>query len=595
MTKLRNNILYTTLSLLVALFFSACSQEEPADLPNGKLQLAIGQVATDLQTRATPFELGKPVAEKFNIKVQRSGTSLVAYEGRFAESIEVKTGKYDITATYGEDVQIGRDAPFYIGTAQAIVEAEKPTSVTIPCKVGNSLISIRFGEDETERLRFDRFYSDFGVMVRNGEKGMSIGKDETATSIYFPAGTSPELLFFGTLKDDTTRTVSVVLTHDDLPEVFEAADHAKLTITLPDPESVVVVNIGKVELSEARLDETIPLSWLPVPTVTPVHNFGTSNMLVGTDLNFSNAYPEMTWEARVSNENGDTVRVIVGSGALVSGYKSSADWAYLSAGKYKATYFLHTDGEVAKVSSREFMVPEPKLAITFTGYTSHTLYEEGKIEEANAADGFTLYEPSVSVNISPTLLSSGKFDYKFEYAFDGAITSAEGNYANVGNKTLSARTEPYELSADITFDGTRAQSSTSFRITGIPFLFAPPTTATWQKNGKVNDEDGYARFGNMSDGSQTFRYQKVAIPAGTRLAFDYKFTTTGDVGNTFTIYAGEQVLVASENISTWNSVTYESVDAVTISTMTTYINCVNSYGAGLSYTDLYRVGLSYRQ
>ena len=158
MTKLRNNILYTTLSLLVALFFSACSQEEPADLPNGKLQLAIGQVATDLQTRATPFELGKPVAEKFNIKVQRSGTSLVAYEGRFAESIEVKTGKYDITATYGEDVQIGRDAPFYIGTAQAIVEAEKPTSVTIPCKVGNSLISIRFGEDETERLRFERFH-----------------------------------------------------------------------------------------------------------------------------------------------------------------------------------------------------------------------------------------------------------------------------------------------------------------------------------------------------------------------------------------------------------------------------------------------------
>ena len=63
MTKLRNNILYTTLSLLVALFFSACSQEDLADLPNGKLQLAIGQVATDLQTRATPSELGKPVAE----------------------------------------------------------------------------------------------------------------------------------------------------------------------------------------------------------------------------------------------------------------------------------------------------------------------------------------------------------------------------------------------------------------------------------------------------------------------------------------------------------------------------------------------------
>ena len=594
MTYFRNNIFSLAIIVMVLTLFSACAEEQ-VDMPAGKLHLSIGQVSSDLQTRAIPAELPKPMAENFSVKVQRKGSSYVAYDGKFVESIDARIGVYNVTASYGEDVLIGKDAPYYCGSAEVEVKKDQSSSVSIPCGVGNALVSVVFGIDAEERERFDRFYSDFGVMVRNGEKGMSIGKDETATSIYFPAGTSPELLFFGTLKDDTTRTVSVALTHDELPEVFEAADHAKLTITLPDPESVVVVNIGKVELSEARLDETIPLSWLPVPTVTPVHNFGTSNMLVGTDLNFSNAYPEMTWEARVSNSNGDTVRVVVGSGALVSDYKSSADWTYLSPGKYKATYFLHTDGEVAKVSSREFMVPAPQLTITFAGYTSHSLYEEGRIDEANAADGSTLYEPSVSVNISPTLISSGKFDYKIEYAFDGAITSAEGNYVNIGNKTLAPRVEPYELSADITFDGTRVQSSTSFRITGIPFLFAPPTTATWQKNGKVNDEDGYARFGNMSDGSQTFRYQKVAIPAGTRLAFDYKFTTTGDVGNTFTIYAGEQVLVASEKISTWNSVTYESVDAVTISTMTTYINCVNSYGAGLSYTDLYRVGLSYRQ
>lgn len=594
MASIKNKIHILAAILVLATCISSCIEEQ-SELPTGKLQLSIGQVSTDLQSRAAPSELPLPILQNFKIKVQRKNSESVTYEGKFVESIETSIGEYNVTATHGENVLIGRDTPYYSGTADARISKDKATEVTIPCRVANALVSVKFGVDEEERARFERFYSDFGVMVSNGDYAMSIGKDETATSIYFPAGTSPELIFFGTLKEDITRTVSVVLTHDDLPEVFAAADHAKLTITLPDPESVVVVNIGKVELSEARLDETIPLSWLPVPTVTPVHNFGTSNMLVGTDLNFSNAYPEMTWEARVSNSNGDTVRVVVGSGALVSDYKSSADWTYLSPGKYKATYFLHTDGEVAKVSSREFMVPAPQFAITFAGYTSHSLYEEGRIDEANAADGSTLYEPSVSVNISPTLLSSGKFDYKIEYAFDGAITSAEGNYVNIGNKTLAPRVEPYELSADITFDGTRVQSSTSFRITGIPFLFAPPTTATWQKNGKVNDEDGYARFGNMSDGSQTFRYQKVAIPAGTRLAFDYKFTTTGDVGNTFTIYAGEQVLVASEKISTWNSVTYESVDAVTISTMTTYINCVNSYGAGLSYTDLYRVGLSYRQ
>ena len=374
MTKLRNNILYTTLSLLVALFFSACSQEDLADLPNGKLQLAIGQVATDLQTRATPSELGKPVAEKFNIKVQRSGTSLVAYEGRFVESIEVKTGKYDITATYGEDVKIGRDMPFYIGTAQAIVEKDKPNSVTIPCKVGNSLISVRFGEDETERLRFERFYEDYGIIVKIGEYSTVIKKDETATSVYFSAGSAPEIIFYGTLKLEQGRSVSMTLTHEDMPTAFQPADHAKITVSLPDPESAVKVKISKLELTEARLDETIPLSWLPVPTATAEHTYSEQGLLTGTKLTFSNAYPEMTWEARISNEAGDTVRKVKGTGALVSEYTDSKEWPYLMAGKYKATYFLHTEGSVDKVSSREFLINAPQLEVTLGGYTSHSLY-----------------------------------------------------------------------------------------------------------------------------------------------------------------------------------------------------------------------------
>ncbi|MBQ5392222.1 MAG: hypothetical protein IIU52_00095, partial [Bacteroidaceae bacterium] len=364
--------------------------------------------------------------------------------------------------------------------------------------------------------------------------------------------------------------------------------------TLPDPESALVVNISKVQLQEARLDETIPLSWLPVPQVTAEHNFGTSNMLVGTDLKFSNAYPEMTWEARVSDADGDTVRTIVGTGALVSSYKSSQDWPYLSPGKYKATFFLHTDGEVAKVSSREFMIPEPKLAITFGGYTSHSLYEEGDIEAANRANGFTLYEPMLSVNISPTLIDMEKYAYHMEYTFDGEITESESNYVTLSNMELDARLELYELSADVTFDGLRIQSSKKFRITGIPFLFEPPTTATWEKNGNVVDGNGYARFGHMSDGAQTFTYKKLAIPAGINLALDYKFMVTGDVKNTFTISAGEQQLV-SESASGWNEKEREGTEPFTSSSAATYIRCRNSYGAGLSYTDLYRVGIKYRQ
>ena len=594
MTKLRNNILYTTLSLLVALFFSACSQENLADLPNGKLQLAIGQVATDLQTRATPSELGKPVAEKFNIKVQRTGSEYVAYDGRFAESIEVKTGKYDITATYGEDVKIGRDAPYYIGTAQAIVETDKATSVTIPCRVGNSLISVRFGENETERLRFERFYEDYGIIVKIGEYSTVIKKDETSTSVYFSAGSAPEIIFYGTLKLEQGRSVSMTLTHEDMPTAFQAADHAKITVSLPDPESAIKVQISKLELTEARLDETIPLSWLPVPTATAEHTYSEQGLLTGTKLTFSNAYPEMTWEARISNEDGDTVRKVKGTGALVSEYTDSKEWPYLMAGKYKATYFLHTEGSVDKVSSREFLINAPQLEVTLGGYTSHSLYEEGNITAANQSDGHTIYNPQIAVKIAPELIAMKKYGYQMEYTFNEDIANSEQNTITLNNAKLTARTQPYVMGADVVFDGVRVQKSRNFFLTGIPFHFEPPTTATWQKNGKINDQDGYARFGNMSDGKQTFTYSKIAVPAGVKLSLDYKFMVTGDSKNTFTIYAGEQALV-SASASGWAEENREGTEPFTLSSAITVVRCTNSYGAGLSYTDLYRVGMKYRQ
>ena len=594
MTKLRNNLLYTTLSLLVALFFSACSQEDLADLPNGKLQLAIGQVATDLQTRATPSELGKPVAEKFNIKVQRSGTSLVAYEGRFVESIEVKTGKYDITATYGEDVKIGRDMPFYIGTAQAIVEKDKPNSVTIPCKVGNSLISVRFGEDETERMRFDRFYEDYGIIVKIGEYSTVIKKDETSTSVYFSAGSAPEIIFYGSLKLEQGRAVSMTLTHEDMPTAFQAADHARITVSLPDPESAIKVQISKLELTEARLDETIPLSWLPVPTATAEHTYSEQGLLTGTKLTFSNAYPEMTWEARISNEAGDTVRKVKGTGALVSEYTDSKEWPYLMAGKYKATYFLHTEGSVDKVSSREFLINAPQLEVTLGGYTSHSLYEEGNITAANQSDGHTIYNPQIAVKIAPELIAMKKYGYQMEYTFNEDIANSEQNTITLNNAKLTARTQPYVMSADVVFDGVRVQKSKNFLLTGIPFHFEPPTTTTWEKNGDVTDDGNYARFGNWSGGSQSLTYRNVAVPAGTHLSLDYKFFTTSDLNNTFTISAGDQVIV-SASTSGYSEADRDGTESFTLSAATTSIRCVNSYGAGLSRTDLYRVGMKYRQ
>lgn len=595
MTFFRLHITIISVLLGILLCFCACTQEEIVNMPNGELRFSITQFDTDLNTRATPSELGKPVAEKFNLKIQRQNSEYVAYDGTFKESIEVSVGNYNIKATCGENVLIGKDAPYYVGNAQTTVEKDKSTTVKIPCKVGNALVSVRFGRDSEEAIRFDRYYEDYGLVVRNGDYSMSIGKDETSASIYFPAGTSPELLFYGTLKQDEGRTVHTVLKHKDLPSVFQAADHAILTISLPDPVSAIVVNIDKVELEEARLDETIPLSWLPVPTATAKHNYNTAGMLMGTDITFSNTYPEMTWEARVSNEAGDTLRRITGTGTLTSTYSSSEEWPYLYAGKYKATYFLHTEDGVNKVSSREFTIGSPQLEIFIDGYTSYSKYEEGDIAKANSIDGHTLYEPSVSINIAPALISIPKYGFQMSYTFEGSSQQVASNNNLIGDKKLDARLNPYVLTADVKFAEVQLSASKNFRITGIPFHFEPPTTSTWQKDGDVTDEGDYARMGRWNGGSQSLTYSKVALPSGTNLDLDYKFIpNAGAVSTTFSIYAGNQTLVSGK-AGSYDNITYEGVTNATLTSDITSIRCHNSYGAGATGTDLYRVALRYRK
>ena len=593
--KQRHIVIFTL--LLMTSLLVGCVQEDGLSLANGKLRLSIGKVSTQTESRAAPSELaelGKPMAENFQLKIQRQGTQSIVYNGKFSELLEIKTGKYDITATCGENVKLGKDCPYYIGTAQAVVETDKETPVTIPCRVGNALVSVEFGQGNEEKQRFEKFYDDYGVIVRIGELSLSIAKDETDASIYFPAGSSPELIFYGTLRLDGGRRVSTILNHENLPTVFQAADHAKITVSLPDPESAIRVGISKVELVEARLDETIPLSWLPVPTATAVHSYNSQGLLVGTKLTFSNAYPEMEWEARVSDKDGNTVRTIKGTGELTSEHTSSQEWPYLPKGKYKATYYLHTESGAEKVSSREFLINAPQFEVTLGGYTSHSLYEEGNITAANQADGHTIYDPQIVVKIAPELIAMKKYGYQMEYTFNEEIANSVQNTVTLNTVKLSARTQPYVISSDVTFDGVRVQKSRNFLLTGIPFHFEPPTTGTWEKNGKVEDSDGYARFGHMSDGAQTFTYKKLAIPAGTNLVLDYKFMVTGDLENTFTIYAGEQALV-SETASGYDEKNREGTEPFTSSSATTYIRCRNSYGGGLSYTNLYRVGMKYRQ
>ena len=65
------------------------------------------------------------------------------------------------------------------------------TEASIACKVGNALVSVRFGRDEAERARFDKFYKHYALQVWNGDKAASITVATEETEIPTTEETEP--------------------------------------------------------------------------------------------------------------------------------------------------------------------------------------------------------------------------------------------------------------------------------------------------------------------------------------------------------------------------------------------------------------------
>lgn len=591
------------IALVMGVVMGGCSQEDLSSLASGTLHLSIGHAATKTETRATPTQLGKPLAERFNLKIQRSGSDYLSYDGQFVGDVELRVGTYNITAYYGNNVVLGKNTPYYEGVATAVIEADQSTSVTIPCRVANALVSIVFGCDEVEAARFDRFYEDYGVAVRVGEHSLSIPYEEANNySIYFPAGSKPVLVFYGILKE-TGEQVLCELSSPALPETFEAADHAIVTLNLPDPESALNVDITKVEVVTAMLDETIPLSWLPISTATAAHHYDAQGILVGTDVTFSNSYPGMQWKAVVANAAGEEVRSVSGTGELVSTYNSSSAWPYLPSGDYKATFYLEDDGNYNKVGSRDFSIGKPELKLTLGGYTSYTKYLEGDVDAANACDRGTVYDISVALNVSEALLAKFPYTLTYQYAsmsVEDVAAMAAGKNSFKRSTPITGQTvdfTPYRLKANASFDGAAASANKDFHITGLPVTYAPPTKeAGWKSTGTITFYDDNVEIGyNAGQESQYITNNDIAIPQSTKVSLTYDaMIKTGVRGTTLTISIGDNVFFSqSKDASAWEKTPYAGTVMTPLTSDAAEIKCHNSNGLAQTYSCIYSLSLKY--
>lgn len=493
------------LFLVLCLALGACQSETEFSFSGrGGIRVGLENVSSAIVSRSTPAELGTPLADRFSLKVS-DAKDVTKYSGPLTNDvIHLQQGTYSVTATCGDNPLLAIDAPYYFGTANVDVVGEEVTEASIACSVGNSLISVVFGRNEEEMARFEKFYQSYALNVKIGDFGVSIPNTATHLSAYFRAGSSPVLVFTGVLREDGAKVeIPLDTTKPGFPSVFNAAYHAKVTLTLPDPESATVLDISKVEVEEATMEETIPVSWLPVPQATAQHQYDANGDLVGTDVTFTNSYPGMEWKAEVKGDDGNVYRTVSGTGALSSDYASNAaGWPYLPTGHYTATYYLLQDGkEPMKTGSRDFTVAAPELHISVEGgYTSYSKYVEGDVAAANACDAGTVYAPRYSFNVSPSLLQKTNYSHTVAAIFDGVQKSISqvANTANLPVQTgIAARGEAYRWQVKVSFDGQTLSADRFFYITGLPANYAPPTASGgWEfiSGGNCSFESTYMKL-----------------------------------------------------------------------------------------------------
>lgn len=244
--------------LCVCSVFVGCSKDDEQTERSGFV-ISLDEATVDVASRATPKELGKPLDVNFRIKVVNTATGSSVYDGAFTKLIPVNAGSYELTASYGEDVELEFDTPYYIGTATAEHQENVNTPVAIHCKVGNALLSVVFENADG----FNKLYSKYGLRVDVGESSKTIGSDETAKSLYFKAGSDVKIYFDATKKDNSPYSVDLTAGLSSvLP--FKAADHAVVKLSA----SAFGLKIEKIEVEKVTVSETIPVEWLPKPKVS---------------------------------------------------------------------------------------------------------------------------------------------------------------------------------------------------------------------------------------------------------------------------------------------------------------------------------------
>ena len=270
-------IQYILYVVFVALFFTACQEDDFGGAEQGGIRIALadGTTGVDVTTRSTPSELFDGFKKKFKFQIKGGDNYDQTHEWT-EDVIPLAAGVYDITVTCGTEQAAGVvefDKPCYTGKAEGIkVEVGKEAKAEVKCKVTNALVSIKFADEE----EFEKYCPNASIQISVGsqtEKWANLKE-----SAYFKAGSSLSTLQLWKSDQEDTKIDLLKEAGTDIPKSFAAGDHLIITLSIGKANGNIVIKISKVEVDKVTIEETIPMEWLPKPKME-VDGF-TGNQLV---------------------------------------------------------------------------------------------------------------------------------------------------------------------------------------------------------------------------------------------------------------------------------------------------------------------------
>lgn len=189
-----------------------------------------------------------PASSDFRLVVKNSDGAPV-YEGAVSEwssTTPLTLGNYSVTATYGEEGVEGFGKPYFVGSAQFAVQGGQSTSVSIPVKLGNSIVKIECSDN------FKKYFTDWAFKVTTGTGTIiDFPKDETRAAFIdaYKFSISGNLTSQGGTVKSFSKDYNTLEANTCYTVKFDASNVGGMTVSVTFDDKVETVDLGDVELN----------------------------------------------------------------------------------------------------------------------------------------------------------------------------------------------------------------------------------------------------------------------------------------------------------------------------------------------------------